>query len=226
MRFTTAVMLCAAFSVLQAQTTVIDPSQPTHYFYTPAPYVNDPYHLVIGLHEISFSLPARLQVQASLLDNIGRVNLGAKFGLLDNMSVGAGLAHTLVHLGRGNHGIPSEAAPRLGVFFAYGFVMTTAMEAAFTLHTQLGDRVSAGIDLGLMANVHETWSLIWEVGSSVDFEDELLYLNTDGGIRIKPVPLPFLYFDIGVDLEEFPVQEGTEPTVTAYIDVLFCMKVR
>ncbi|MBD3346563.1 MAG: hypothetical protein GF401_16025 [Chitinivibrionales bacterium] len=227
MRYTAAAVAIALLLTYQSKAqTTIQASRPTHYFYTPAPYVNEPYHLVIGLHEISFALPANLQLQASLLDNIGRINLGAKYGIMDNMSVGAGLAHSLVHLGRGNHGIPNYASPRLGVFFVYGFLMREKLESAFTLHTQIGERVSAGIDFGLLARVHEVWSLIWEIGSSVDFEDELLYLNTDGGVRINPPSIPFLFFDFGIDLEEFPVAEGASPTVTAYIDVLFTMQVR
>ena len=62
----------ATGTVFGGQTTTIIAAKPTHYFYTPAAYVNPPNHLVLSLHEISFGLPQNLQIQASLFDNIGR----------------------------------------------------------------------------------------------------------------------------------------------------------
>ena len=74
------IFLFATVSISQT----IRPSQPTHLMYTPTPNVNPAYHLVLGLHEISFALPGKLQLQMSLLDNIGRINFGAKYGFLSN----------------------------------------------------------------------------------------------------------------------------------------------
>jgi hypothetical protein len=84
------------------------------------------------------------------------------------------------------------------------------------------------IQIRLFCRICETniWSIIWEFGSSVDITDSILYLNTDGGIRINPPSLPFLHFDIGVDLEEFPIVEGTSPSATVFFDVLFGMEIR
>jgi hypothetical protein len=121
----------------------IRPSQPTHYMYTPKASVNEPFNLVLGLHEISFAFPYRLQLQASLLDNIGRINFGFKYGILDNLSVALGLAHTLVHIGTHDHGIPSDAMPRLGAFLCWGFIESGHVEAAMSPHTQIGDLISA-----------------------------------------------------------------------------------
>jgi hypothetical protein len=70
----------------------ITPAKPTHYFYTPTAHVNPANHLVLSLHELSFGLSHHLQVQASLFDNIGRINFGAKYGLTDDLALGAGLA--------------------------------------------------------------------------------------------------------------------------------------
>ncbi len=210
------------FSGSLAQTT-IRAAHPTHYFYTPAPYVNDAYALVISLHEISYALPYNLQVQASLLDNIGRINFGAKYGIQRNLSVAAGLAHTIAHLGDGSHGIPEYADPRFGMFLCYGILLRKDLEVAITPHIQIGERVSAGVDFGMYAKPNPIWGIIWEVGSSVDFEDSFLYMNTDLGLRITPPKIPFLHFDIGIDLEEFAISEGHEPSVTAFIDVIFGM---
>lgn len=215
-------VLIFLFSDSHAQTS-ITPAHPTHYFYTPAPYVNEAYALVISLHEISYALPYDLQIQASLLDNIGRINFGAKYGIQRNLSVAAGLAHTIAHLGDGSHGIPSEADPRFGIFLCYGIILRQDLEAAITPHTQIGDRVSAGIDYGMYIRPNPIWGIIWEVGSSVDFETEDLYLNTDLGLRITPPPIPFLHFDIGIDLEEFAVTADDDASVTAFIDVIFGM---
>ena len=223
------ILLVSGFAVGvfgSTQTIAIDAAQPTHYFYTPTPYVNPPYSLILSLHEISFALPYNLQLQASLFDNIGRINVGAKYGILDNLSVGVGLAHTIAHIGRGNHGIASWARPRLGAFLTWGPIIGEPVELGITPHFQAGDRFSVGVDLGLKVKPVPMWAIIWEVGSSVDVSDNRLYLNTDGGIRISPPSLPFLNFDIGVDLEEFPVVEHTSPSATVYFDVIFGMVVK
>ena len=160
----------------------ITPAEPTHYFYTPMAKVNPPYHLVLSLHEISFSLPANLQLQASLFDNIGRINLGAKYGIAENLSVGAGLAHSLLHMGNGAHGIPVDPA-RFGAFLCYEFVKTPTVEVTVTPHTQLFAHNSIGCDLGGMNTPSDFWSIIWEVGTSLDLTDSpaSFYFNTDGG---------------------------------------------
>jgi hypothetical protein len=206
--------------------TSITASNPTHYFYTPAPYVNPPYHLVLSLHEISFALPSNLQLQASLFDNIGRINFGAKYGFAENLSLGGGLAHSLVHIGDKAHGIPSWAEPRLGAFLSWGFLMQSSLEAVLVPHTQIGDHFSIGADIGLVSKVHPVWSFIWELGMSIDATDDALYLNTDGGLRIHPPSLPFLNFDAGIDLEEFRVEHHPDVSATIYFDVIFSMVVK
>jgi hypothetical protein len=210
----------------------ITPAEPTHYFYTPMAKVNPPYHLVVSLHEISFSLPENLQLQASLFDNIGRINLGAKYGIAENLSVGAGLAHSLLHMGNGCHGIPSWKPPRFGAFLCYEFVKTRSFEATVTPHTQLFDDNSFGCDLGGMHTPSDFWSLIWEIGTSFDVNDKNenninqvgFYFNTDGGIRVHPPSLPFLSFDLGVDVQEFKVNARTPRTsATIFTDAIFAM---
>jgi hypothetical protein len=224
--FLLVVGIAVATSAQSGEPQDITASHPTHYFYTPTPYVNNPYALVVGLHEISFALPYRLQVQGSIFDNIGRLNFALKYGLLDNLSVAAGLAHSLVHVGRGNHGIPHEASPRFGAFLCYGPVINENFELGLTPHTQLGDHISVGADLGTKITPNPMWAVILEVGSSLDATDEILYLNFDGGIRINPPSVSFLHFDLGVDLEEFPIVDHVKPTVTVYFDILFGMVVK
>ncbi len=219
-----AALLMTITSHAQSSNVTIKGSKPTHYFYTPMARVNPAYHLVVGLHEISFALPANLQLQASLLDNIGRINFGAKYGLADNMAIGAGMAYTLIHIGNGHHGIPEHADPRLGIFLAYEPIQSSMLNMVLVPHTQIGDRVSLGGDFGLMYTPTNIWSLIWEIGTSFDLEDEHLYFNTDGGIRIHPPALSFLFFDMGIDLEEFPITaEHVDPEVGIYIDVMFAI---
>jgi hypothetical protein len=181
---------------------------------------------------MSYSLPGNLQLQASLFDNIGRINLGAKYGIVDNLSVGAGLAHSLLHMGDGAHGIPKWANPRFGAFLCYGFVKTPTFEAVITPQMQLFDHNSFGCDVGGMVTPNSFWSFIWEVGTSFDVNDhdELgndqvgFYFNTDGGIRIHPPAIPFLSFDGGVDVQEFKAN-ATDPhtSATIYFDAIFAM---
>lgn len=208
-------------------------AKPTHYFYTPTAYVNKPFSLVASLHEISYSFPGNFQVQASLLDNIGRVNFGGKYGIRDNLSVGAGLAYNLAHMGHGKHGIMAsdDAPPRFGAYLACGLVKTSNFECALTPHIQLGKYskynndfvLSTGADFGMMGKASTWVSFIAEVGTSFDTHDHIFYLNTDGGVRIHPPTIPFLMFDGGVDIEEFPVGHDS-PSVAPYIDVIFAIK--
>lgn len=207
-------------SMASSQNVRLVPSKPSHYFYTPTAYVTKPFTLVASLHEISYSFPGRFELHASLLDNIGRINFGGKYGILDNMSVGAGLAYSLAHFGRGHHGIYDK--PRFGTYLAIGLVNTPKVELAITPHTQLGYHISAGADFGIMGTPSEWVSIIGEVGSSFDFNDDLFYMNFDGGVRIHPPKIPYLQFDAGLDIEEFPVGHDG-PTIAPYIDVIFCI---
>jgi len=129
------VLTISAFTGFCADETTITASQPTHYFFTPTANVNTPYSLVVSLHEISFSFPDNLQIQASIFDNIGRLAFGAKYGILDNLAVGAGLANTAVHIGNG-HAI-HDAASRFGAYLTYGFIKNPTFEAAITPNMQL-----------------------------------------------------------------------------------------
>lgn len=221
------VLAPAAFPVSAQHNEPIDitAAHPTHYFYTPTPYVNEPMSLVVGLHEISFALPYRLQLQGSIFDNIGRLNAALKYGILDNLSVAAGLAHSLVHVGRGTHGIPDWASPRFGAFLCFGPIVSETVELGITPHTQIGDHISVGGDLGLKITPNPMWAVILEVGTSLDATDEFFYMNVDAGIRINPPSISFLHFDLGVDLEEFRVYNHAKPTVTIFFDVLFGMVV-
>jgi hypothetical protein len=209
----------------QRQDINITASQPTHYFYTPMARVNPPYHLVASLHELSFSLPGNLQLQASLFDNIGRVDFGAKYGIQDNLSVGVGLAHSILHMSRnGVHGIGKDDN-RLGAYLCYCFVKNPTFEAAVTPHTQLfGLSNSLGCDIGGMVTPNEFWSFIWEFGTSLDVQSGLFYFNTDGGLRVHPPSIPFLSFDGGIDVQEFAVNADHPGTTAAvYIDAIFAM---
>ncbi len=207
--------------------TSITPSQPTHYFYTPTASVNPPNHLVLSLHEISFGLPQHLQVQASLFDNIGRINFGAKYGLAENLAIGAGLASTLASFG--GHAIKRGNPARFGLFLTYEITQTSKFEAAVTGHAQLFDHNSIGCDFGLMATPSRMWSLIWEVGTSIDLTDHpaSFWFNMDGGLRIHPPSIPFLNFDLGLDIEEFQINADHARTdVALYLDVIFAMVVK
>lgn len=219
----------------RANVMTITPSEPTHYFYTPKARVNPPWHFVVSLHEVSFSFPANLQLQASLLDNIGRINFGAKYGIIDRLSIGAGLAATLFHIGRGTHGVPTHkgAKPRFGAFVCLGMINRINFENAITFHTQVGDHFSLGADYGMMITPHEWWSAIFELGNSIDFtahkysnHNAIWYMNIDTGVRIHPPPFPAFSYDLGVDIEEFALVRNTDISVTVYFDVIFAMVVK
>jgi hypothetical protein len=214
-------------AVFGSQATDIIAAKPTHYFYTPMARVNPAGHLVLSLHEISYGLPAHLQVQASLFDNIGRINFGAKFGLSEDLAIGAGLAASLTSFG--GHAIKPGYPGRFGAFLTYDLAKSHTFAASITGHTQLFDHNSIGCDFGLMSTPASVWSLIGEVGTSIDLTEDpaRFYFNIDGGLRIHPTSVPFLNFDLGIDVEEFALNVRPARTdVRLYLDVIFAMVTR
>ncbi|MBN1760672.1 MAG: hypothetical protein JW863_20250 [Chitinispirillaceae bacterium] len=201
----------------------IEAARPTHYFYTPTAYLNEDFDLVASLHEVSYMVPNNLQFYNSFLDNIGRVCFGARYGIFDNLSVGAGLAWSLATLGPYAHGVPHYADARFGTFLTWGFFRNEYFEGALTPHMQLGNHISAGGDVGLMGTPSPYWSVIGEFGFSYDFTDQRAYLNTVMGARIHPPQLPFLSFDGGVDFIERPPEEFAQH-FRPFIDAIFTMK--
>ncbi|HEX2955518.1 MAG TPA: hypothetical protein VHO70_01730 [Chitinispirillaceae bacterium] len=221
---TIALLALATFPIFSAQSS-LRPSKPTHYFYVPTAYLNNEYDLVISLHEISFTLPARLQLGMSLLDNVGRLNFGARYGIKDNLSIGAGMAWSFVQLPYGGHAIKHWASPRLGTFLAWGISKTSTFETCLVPQMQIGDHFSLGVDFALKATPSEVWSVIWEVGTSFDITDGEFWLNTDGGVRIHPPAIPYLNFDAGIDLVEENLNDY-HPHVAPYFDVIFAIRTK
>jgi hypothetical protein len=223
-------LVLAAFPLYSSQSS-LRPAQPTHYFYVPTAYLNDEFDLVASMREISYALPAHLQVQMSLVDNIGRINFGARYGFKDNLSVGAGMAWTFVQITDDwHHGIKhvdddGKSRPRLGAFLAWGIAQTRSFEACLVPHMQLGHAFSLGADFALKATPHEFWSVIWEVGTSFDLSAGDFWFNTDGGFRIHPPAIPYLTFDGGIDLVEANV-EFHDFHVAPYFDVNFAIKTK
>jgi len=208
--------LCTAASAAANSNIKLRPAKPTHYLYMPMAKVNPPGHLVLGFHELSYALPGNLQVQASVIDNIGRTCLAAKYGFAGNMAIGGGLAATLVNMG--HHGIHGGDA-RVGLFFTYDLQESRRFGMAITPHTQIGERFSLGMDFGLRVTPVDFWSFLWEIGSSVDVENGL-WLYTIGGLRIHPPAVPFLSVDVGVQAREFNVN-NFRTRADAYIDIMF-----
>ncbi|MBN1601170.1 MAG: hypothetical protein JW915_06150 [Chitinispirillaceae bacterium] len=225
-RFLKTVLLfsIAVLPSFAAQTT-LRAAKPTHYFYVPTAYLNNEFGLVVSLHEISFALPAKLQLHMSLLDNVGRLNFGARYGFADNLSIGAGMAWTFAQFPRGGHGIKHWADPRLGAFLAWGISKTSTFETCLVPQLQIGDHFSLGADFALKATPSSFWSFIWEFGTSLDLHDGELWINTDGGIRIHPPTIPFLSFDVGIDLVEENLSDYN-PHVAPYFDVIFAIRTR
>jgi len=214
-----AVGIFAASAFAAGNAVTVRPSGPTHYMFTPMAQVNGPYHIVTGLHELSFALPYRLQIQASIIDNIGKTNFGIKYGLADNLSIGGGLAGSLIDMGE--HGI-WQGEERVGLYLTYGISNSKRLDMAVTPHIQIGDRVSLGADLGIMMSPTDIWSFMLEFGLSADThkDDGGLYLFTAGGLRLNFPAIPFMYFDVGVATNEFSVKGGIKPVV--FIDIMAC----
>ena len=205
-------------------TVTLAPSAPSHYLYSPMARVTPANHLVLGLREMSYGLPGNLAVQLSLVDNIGKTNLAAKFGLANNLSIGAGLASTFVSMG--DVGIHRDEA-RLGLFLTYALADRNNFSMAITPHTQIANRWSIGADFGLMATPTDTWSFLWEAGLSVDTYDDHwggIYPYTVGALRIHPPAVPFLFIDFGVGTNQFNAKQESPKRMRAraFIDIMVC----
>lgn len=205
--------------------TRLRPAKVTHYFYTPTAYLNDEFGLVVSLHEISWALPQHLQIHLSLLDNVGRICLGMRYGIAENLSVGLGLANTLIKGHSAGHAI-HDARGRLGLFLTYGIIQDPRFEFAITPHIQIGDRISIGPDFGLMFTPSEYWSFMSEMGISLDLTDEIEpWFNLIGGARFHIPKWPNFHFDLGIDLAETRMQDYT-PDAKAFIDIIFTMNTK
>jgi hypothetical protein len=193
-------------------------TEPTHYLFMPTARVNPPGYLVLGLHEISYALPGKLQLQCSLVDNIGRLDLAAKYSFHRNLAGALGLAHSIINFGE--HGVHKPA--RFGAFLAYEFD-SRYYDMVLTGHTQIGSAFSIGADLGGKITPTNVWSFLWEVGVSVDLTSETLWLYGIGGIRFRLPGVPGLFFDLGVQAKEFDV-EVFQPGAGVFFDVMYCWK--
>jgi hypothetical protein len=220
-----ALLTLAALPVISAQSTSLRASKPTHYFYVPTAYLNNEFDLVASLHEISFALPANLQLHMSLMDNVGRPNFGARYGFADNLSIGAGMAWTFVQLDIAGHAIKHWAQPRLGLFLAWGISQTSTFETCLVPQIQIGDHTSMGVDFALKGTPSNFWSVIWEVGTSFDFNASEFWINTDLGVRIHPPTIPYLSFDAGIDLVEEEISDYN-PHPAPFFDVIFAIRTK
>lgn len=202
-------------------------TEPTHYLFMPTAHVNRPGELVLGLHEISYAFPGKLQIQASILDNIGRLNLAAKYGFHRDLAGGVGLASTFISgdfVENGAHGVPENARARVGAFLTYEFGRPY-YGLVLTGHTQIGDHFSIGADLGGRITPSSVWSFLWETGISVDLTDKLIYLYGICGLRFN-VAVPGLFIDVGAQALEFNLKEfgKGKPHAGVFFDVMYCFK--
>jgi hypothetical protein len=219
----TAVALAMVGGVFAKNTTV----EPTHYLFMPTARVNQPGDLVLGLHEISYAFPGKLQIQASILDNIGRLSLAAKYGFHRDLAGGVGLASTFIpgdFVENGSHGIPDYARARIGGFLAYEFGRPH-YGLLLTGHAQIGDHISVGADLGGRITPSSVWSFLWEAGLSIDLNDKILYIYGIGGLRFN-VAAPGLFVDVGAQALEFNLKAFGKgyPHAGMFFDIMYCFK--
>jgi hypothetical protein len=223
-----AVLLVIESAAAKSRKTItIEPAIPTHYFYTPTAYLNTEFDMVGSLHEAALMLSFPLQLHTSIVDNVGRLCFGARYGFLDNLSAGAGLAWSFSSFPYEGHGIKhSDPHPRFGLFLAWGPVLADRFEMSITPHLQAGYHFSTGCDIGIMITPSEYWSIIGEFGFSFDFNDVLPYINTVWGARIHPPQIPFLSFDGGLDFVENPPEEFAQSVYAfrPFLDAIFTMK--
>lgn len=202
-------------------------TEPTHYFFVPTARVNQPGDLVLGLHEISYALQGNLQLQLSLLDNIGRLCVAGKYGFYDGFAIGVGYASTLIRgdlLGEAGHGILEDDS-RLGMFLAWDIQSRKHYGLIVTGHSQLGNsNFSLGADIGVRVTPASTWSLIGEAGLSAALKGgKGLWIYGAGGIRIHLPQVPGLFIDLGLYSGESNLKSLDLPP-GLFFDVMYCFK--
>lgn len=196
-------------------------TEPTHFFFNPRVHVNDRNHIVIALNEISFGLGANTQIQGSPWHHIGRVKLGIKHQLNDNMSIGVGL-------GRGST-MAFFTALGVGVQRYAEFVLVPSGYLTFSDRDGGdGDHHNLGVGMGGSIRMNELFSLIVEAGIWNDFYSNHNegFLGLSGGLRIIPPAFPFLYFDGGVHGSKM-IYGGDDNVLSdgdlnVYIDIGIC----
>ncbi len=223
--FRKAISAFAALVIVSSVFVKSHAAEPTHYLFMPTARINQPGDLVLGLHEISYALPGKLQIQASILDNIGRLSLAAKYGFHKSLAGGVGLASTFISgdfVEGGPHGVPEGARARIGGFLTYEFGRRH-YGLVLTGHTQIGDHVSIGADLGGRITPSKVWSFLWETGLSADLSDKAIYLYGIGGLRFN-VAVPGLFIDVGAQALEFNIKSFGKgaPHAGMFFDVMYC----
>ncbi|MBN1575539.1 MAG: hypothetical protein JW913_03250 [Chitinispirillaceae bacterium] len=225
--FKSVIVLAVLLFPETGRTFTIESAEPTHYFYTPTAYLNTEFDMVGSLHEAAYTLPYKLQAHTSIVDNVGRLCFGMRYGILNNLSAGAGLAWSFSSFPYEGHGIlHSDPHPRFGTFLCWGPVLEDQFEMSVTPHMQIGYHFSMGGDVGMMITPSNYWSIIGEFGFLFDFNDARPYINTVWGARVHPPQIPFLSFDGGLDFVEKPPEEfaQSEYAFKPFIDAIFTMK--
>ena len=232
----------SATSKSSSSETTIKPAYPTHYAFMSTAKVNDIGEFVISPREISGGLGADFMLFASPWNGrigsaggakwgnaISDTRIGLKYQLSSNILLGGGL-----NIEGGQSG--------LALFVVTPIVENSETEIVFSPSGvfKLNDDDnngwhSIGFGFGGKKQITELFDVIAEGKISTQFEPDgefdedgngstLVYVpvGITGALRIVPPPVPFLYFDLGIDMVKY-VYKGNEDRgdefLGAYLDL-------
>lgn len=209
----------------------IVPQRPTHFFFMPTLNVNDALGFVISPREISMGLGSGFMMYLSPWNGripdagnwatIGNARAGIKYQMGPDVSLAIGADF-------------ADNSSGLGAAAVFNLSQDEFTEIDIIPKGRINIknmRHQVGIDLGVLKQVNELFSLMLEPGFRLEFyhNDDLdstfTYgkLELNGGIRIIPPAFPLLYIDLGGNFD-ITIISDEDNYGGFYIDFGFCFK--
>ena len=232
----------SATSKSSSSATTINPAYPTHYAFISTAKVNEIGEFVLSPREISGGLGADFMLFASPWNGrigsgyaedwgnaISDTRVGLKYQMSSSILLGGGL-----NIENGQSGLAFFLVTP--IFNDGTTEIVFSPSGVFKLNEDDGDNNgwhSIGFGLGGSKEITELFNIIGELRFANQFETNAWVEDSDetttrshgmvgltGALRIVPPPIPFMYFDLGIDTQQYIYNGGAE-FLGAYLDIGF-----
>jgi hypothetical protein len=201
--------------------------EPTHLMMLPTTQVLQRNQYVLSFHEFSFGLDNNIQIfLCPWTPRAGRLWLGGKFGLREDLAVGVGISEQYWY-----HSPHNDYYYFYGPMFgAYG-VKTLATGTDQTIYgladVQVGDGFNFELGAGLERVAARQVKLMGELALSSNWYDASGHgmdmgvgFDLNLGLRYMMASLPQLKIDLGLNVKNYSVQ------VWPYVDISYSSRIR